>query len=90
MGSRNKKLLRVRGSMRAPMHPLAIILTAALRGLGQYDHWGLNKASEVFLISTTQLYQYFSVYFLFAPFSEEPEVFLPKYSQTAMLLTSGG
>ena len=42
--------------------------------------------SEVFLIFTTQLYQYFSVLFLFALFnSDEPEVFLPEYSQTAML-----
>ena len=34
---------------------------------------------------TTQLYQYFSVFFLFALFSDEPELFLPKYSQTAIL-----
>ena len=52
-------------------------------GQGVYN--GLSIASEVFLIFTTQLYQYFSVFFLFAPFSEEPEVFLPKYSQTAIL-----
>ena len=38
----------------------------------------------MFLIFTTQLYQYFNVYFLFALFSDEPEVFLPKYSQTAI------
>ena len=42
-------------------------------------------ASEVFLIFTTQLYQYFSVFFLLALFSDEPEVFLPKYSQTAIV-----
>ena len=45
---------------------------------------GLSTASEVFLIFTTQLYQYFSVLFLFVLFSDEPEVFLPKYSQTAI------
>ena len=38
-------------------------------------------ASEMFLIFTTQLYQYFSGFFLFALFSEEPEVFLPKFSK---------
>ena len=46
----------------------------------------LNTAASVFLIFTTQLYQYSSVFFLlFALFSEEPEVFLPKYSQTVIL-----
>ena len=46
----------------------------------------LSTASEVFLILTTQLYQYFSLFFIqFALFSDEPEVFLPKYSQTAIL-----
>ena len=57
-------------------------------GCGQYNgqgvYCGLTTASEVFLIFTTQLYQYFSVFFLFALFSDEPEVFLPKYSQTAI------
>ena len=42
-------------------------------------------ASEVFLIFTTQLYQYFRVIFLFALFRDEAEVFLPRYSQTAIL-----
>ena len=46
---------------------------------------GLSTTSEVILIFTTQLYQYFSVFFLFALFKDEPEVFLPKYSQTAIL-----
>ena len=48
---------------------------------------GLSTASEVFLISTTQLYQYFGVSFLFALFSDEPEVFFSKYmySQKAIL-----
>ena len=36
--------------------------------------------SEMFLIFTTQLYQYVSVFFLFALFGD-----LPKYSQTAIL-----
>ena len=45
----------------------------------------VSTASVVFLIFTTQLYQYFSVLFLFALFSDGPEVFLPKYSQTAIL-----
>ena len=41
----------------------------------------------MFLIFTTQLhvYQYFSVIFLFALFSEEPEEFLLEYSQTTIL-----
>ena len=58
-------------------------------GHGQYNgqgvYCGLSTASEVFPIFTTQLYQYFSVFLLFALFSDEPEVFLPKYSQTAIL-----
>ena len=47
----------------------------------------LSTVSEVFLIFTTQLqlYQYFKIFFLFALFSDKPEVFLPKYSQTAIL-----
>ena len=39
--------------MKATILPLAIILTKA------------HRASEVFLIFTTQLYQYFSVFFLY-------------------------
>ena len=57
--------------------------------LPQYNsqgaYCGLSTASEVFLIFTTHLNQYFSVFLLFALFSDEPEVFLPKYSQTAIL-----
>ena len=45
---------------------------------------GLSIASSVFLIFNTQLYQYFSAFFLFALFSDKPKVFLPKYSQTAI------
>ena len=57
-------------------------------GLGQYDSLGEycdpRTASEVFLF-TTQLYQFLVRLFLFALFSDEPEVFLSEYSQTAIL-----
>ena len=57
-------------------------------GLGQYNgqgvYCGLSTASEVFLIFTTQLYQFSSVIFLFALSSDKPEVFLSKYSQAAI------
>ena len=43
---------------------------------------GLSTACEVFLIFTTRQNQYVSVLFLFALVSDEPEVFLPKYSET--------
>ena len=46
---------------------------------------GLGTASEVFLIFITRLYQRFRAFFLFMLFSDEPEVFLPKYSQTVIL-----
>ena len=39
----------------------------------------------MFLIFTTELYQYLSVVSLFVLISDEPEVFLPKYSQTVIL-----
>ena len=42
-------------------------------------------ASDVFHIFTTQLYQYVSLFFLFPLVSDKPEVFLLKYSQTAIL-----
>ena len=59
---------------------------------GQGEYCDPHTASEVFLIFTTQLYQYLSVFILFALLSDGPEVFLPKYSlqQYFMLLTSGG
>ena len=57
-------------------------------GLGQYNSLGEycspHTDAKVFLFFTTQLYRYFSVVFLFALFSDEPGVFLPKYSQTAI------
>ena len=46
---------------------------------------GLSTASDVFHIFTTQLNQYISVFFLSALFSQKPEEFLRKYSQTAIL-----
>ena len=58
-------------------------------GCGRYDgqgvYCGLSTASEMFIYFTTQLCQYFSVFFLFALVSDEPEVFLPKYSPTTIL-----
>ena len=57
--------------------------------LGQYnslgEYCGPSTASEVFFIFTTQPYQHFSVFFIIALFSDKPEVFLSKYSQTAIL-----
>ena len=68
--------------MRATILPKAIILT---KGHGQYDdqglYCGLSTASEVFLIFTTQLYRYFSVFLLFVLFSDKPEGFLPDGSK---------
>ena len=46
---------------------------------------GLGAASEVFLIFTTQLYQYFCVFLLFASVCDTPEVLPSKYSKTAIL-----
>ena len=67
--------------MRAIILPMAIILTKALRATVSMM---VSTASEVFLIFTTQLNQFLSVFSLFALFSDEPEVFLPKYSQMAI------
>ena len=39
----------------------------------------------MFLIFTTQIYQYLSVFSLFALLSDEPKVFLLEYSQTSIL-----
>ena len=50
---------------------------------GQGEYCGLSTASEVFLIFTTQLYQVFFFYLNYI--SDEPEVFLPKYFQAAIL-----
>ena len=56
-------------------------------GFGQYDGQGVycdeSTASEVFLTFTSQLYQHFSVFLLSPLFNDQPEVFFPKYSQTA-------
>ena len=59
--------------MRTTILPLAISLA---------EYCGLRTASEVFLISTTQLYQYF---FSICTTYHKLEVFFPKYSQTAIL-----
>ena len=66
--------------MRAIILPLSIYTDQGPKGRGQCNsqgvYCGLITASETFLIFTTQLYQYFSVLFLFALFSDFPEVFL--------------
>ena len=79
--------------MRATVLPYAIIQTKVF---GQYDgqgvYCGLSTASEMFLISTTQLYKYFpACLFLIARSSNLKYSFLhtPK-QQYFMLLTSGG
>ena len=78
--------------MRTTILPMAIILTkahrAAVSKMAKECICGLSTASEVFLIFTTQIYQYFSDSPRpppFSLFSDEPEVFLPKYFQTAIL-----
>ena len=57
---------------------------------GQGEYCALSTASKVFLIFTTQLYQYFFFFFffLFPLVSDKPEVFLLKYSQTVILHTA--
>ena len=53
---------------------------------GQGVYCGMSTASEVLLIFSTHLHQYFSVIFLLALFSDEPEVsFLYVYTHTAIL-----
>ena len=80
-----KKYINIRITEEAVRWPQysSRLLYSQHNGHGVY--YGLSTASEVFLIFTTQLYQYFSVFFLSALFSDKPEVFLPKYSQTAIL-----
>ena len=67
--------------MRATILPYAIPHTdqgpKAHMAKGMYC--GLSNASEVFLFFTTQLYQYLMCFFLFALFSDRPEIFLPKF-----------
>ena len=46
---------------------------------------GLSTASEMFLIFTTNYTNMLVVFFLFGLSSDKPEVFLPKYSLTAIL-----
>ena len=52
--------------------------------LGKGGHCAWMKWQLRFL-EYRQLYQYLSVFLLFALVSDEPEVFLPNYSQTAIL-----
>ena len=52
---------------------------------GQGAYCALSTNSEVFLIFTTRLYQLFRAFFLVMRLSEGPEVFLPEYSQPAIV-----
>ena len=52
---------------------------------GQGTYYGLSTDSEVFLNFTTRPYQQFKTCFLFMRISDVPEVFLPEYSQLAIL-----
>ena len=63
--------------------PLGCYTDRSPMGLGQWVYCGQSTASEVFLIFTTQLYQW--VIFLFALVIVKPEVFLPRYLRTAIL-----
>ena len=49
-----------------------------------YSLWPSFRPRPIFLLSNNT-YNYFSVFFLVVLFSDKPEVFLPKYSQTAIL-----
>ena len=49
-----------------------------------YSPWPLFRPRPIFLLSNNT-YNYFSVFFLVVLFSDKPEVFLPKYSQTVIL-----
>ena len=73
--------------MKATILPysLSIILTKANQATVSMMTKGCMVASGVFLIFTTHIYQYFSVFFLFALVGDEPEVFFPKYFKTAIL-----
>ena len=79
--------------MRVTILPQAIILTKGCSQCnGQGVYCGLNTASVVFLIFTSQLYQYFSVLFYFHYFMTSLKYsFLntPK-QQYFMLLASRG
>ena len=79
--------------MRATILPYVIILTKAHRAAVSMMAKGSIVASEVFLISTTQLYQYLSVVFFYLhylltslkyPFLNTPT------QQYIRLLTCGG
>ena len=76
--------------MRATILPLAIILTTAHRAAPSSMAKGCIVARVLllrcflFLLTKNTNFKVFFP-FLFALFSYEPEVFLPKYSQTAIL-----
>ena len=68
--------------MRATILPKAITLTKAhgqYNGLGVY--YDLSTASEVFLIFTTQLYQYLCNYKAIFSYHDKREVLQQEYSQ---------
>ena len=74
--------------MRVKILPWAVILTNAHRAAVSMMAKGsivarvLPLRCFLFLLPN---YTFFSVFFLFALFTDEPEVFLPEYSQTAIL-----
>ena len=76
--------------MRATILPWAVILTSQYNGQGMYC--GVSAAYEVFLIFTTQLYQYFSVsfYMHYLVRSLKYSFLNTPKQQYFMLLTSGG
>ena len=72
--------------MRDTILPKAIILT---KGHGQYNgpgvYCGLSTASELFLLPNYSNILVFFFFYLFALVSDEPEIFIPEYSQTVIL-----
>ena len=81
-GSRHEERVHIRNTEEAVRGPQ---YSPQYNGQGVYCGLSTASESEVFLIFTTQLYQYFGVFFfIFALFSDDPEATLPKYSQTAI------
>ena len=79
--------------MRATIFPYAIILTKVhIHGQynGQGAYCGLSTASEVFLIFTTQLYQYFSCFLIALCMSIKYSFLNTPNLKYSLLLTSGG
>ena len=75
--------------MRVTILPKAIILTKALRVAVSIMAKGSSLARVLplrcFLIFTTQKYQYFRGFFLFALVGDEPEVFLNRNTSCCSL-----